>query len=193
MLVIGVDPGLTRCGYCCVEGGRGSQRALAAGVIRTPKAAPRSVRLAELQQEIIRLFEEYPPDVVAVEQVFFQANVRTAVGVAQAAGVVMAEAANAGAEVVEHSPTEVKMAVCGYGRADKEQVSRMVQTLLALPERLKLADISDAAAVALCCLANNPGASVAAQAGRAGQAARAAPAAPTGRVAPAGSPSVLSP
>ncbi len=178
MLVIGVDPGLTRCGYCCVEGGRGSQRALAAGVIRTPKASPRSVRLAELQQEIIRLFEEYSPDVVAVEQVFFQANVRTAVGVAQAAGVVMAEAANAGAGVVEHSPTEVKLAVCGYGRADKEQVSRMVQTLLALPERIKLADISDAAAVALCCLANNPAASVTA---------------PTALTAQAGSPSVLPP
>lgn len=187
MLVIGVDPGLTRCGYCCVEGGRGSQRALAAGVIRTSKAAPRSVRLAELQQEIVRLFEEYPPDVVAVEQVFFQANVRTAVGVAQAAGVVMAEAANAGAEVSEYSPTEVKMAVCGYGRADKEQVSRMVQTLLALPERLKLADISDAAAVALCCLANNPGASVAGQTARAARAGRAA------QTAPADSPSVLSP
>lgn len=158
MLVMGVDPGLTRCGYCCVEGVRGSERALAAGVIRTPKEASRPVRLAELQQETVQLFEEYAPAVVAIEQVFFQANVRTAVGVAQAAGVVMAEAINAGAEVVEYSPTEVKMAVCGYGRADKEQVSRMVQTLLALPERLKLADISDAAAVALCCLANNPAA-----------------------------------
>ena len=113
-------------------------------------------RLAVLQREIRGLLAELTPSVVAVERVLFQVNARTAMSVGQAAGVVMAEAVAAGCEVVEYSPNQVKQAVCGDGAAGKEQVTRMVQMLLGLSEPLRPADVSDAAAVALCHLAQSP-------------------------------------
>lgn len=155
MFVLGIDPGLSRCGYGCVEHGR-VPRALAAGVIRTPADADRARRLAELQAEIRALIIEFEPEVVAVERVLFQHNVSTAMSVGMASGVVMAEAATAGCAVVEYSPNEVKEAVAGWGGADKDEVGRMVQTLLALPDRLSPADAADAVAVALCHLARVP-------------------------------------
>ncbi len=155
MLVLGVDPGLTRCGYCCVEERGGVQSALAAGVVRTsPSDAPPD-RLAEIQKEVSSLIEELRPNAVAVERLIFGANARTAIRVAQAAGVVMAEAAKAGVMVREFPPSEIKLAVCGYGRADKQQVTRMVQSLLGLTQPLRPPDVSDAAAVALCYLAHS--------------------------------------
>ena len=156
MFVLGVDPGLSRCGYSCLEGRGGVTTALAAGVVTTApsEAVPR--RLATLQGEIRCLLDELKPDAVAIERVLFQVNVRTAMGVGQAAGVVMAEAVTAGCEVVEYSPNQVKQAVCGDGAASKEQVARMVQMLLGLAEPLRPADVSDAAAVALCHLAQSP-------------------------------------
>ena len=113
-------------------------------------------RLAMLQREIRGLLVELTPTVVALERVLFQVNVRTAMGVGQAAGVVMAEAVAAGCEVVEYSPNQVKLATCGDGAAGKDQVAQMVQMLLGLPEPLRPADVSDAAAVALCHLAQSP-------------------------------------
>ena len=113
-------------------------------------------RLAMLQREIRDLLGELEPAVVALERVLFQVNVRTAMGVGQAAGVVMAEAVAAGCEVVEYSPNQIKQAVCGDGAAGKDQVTLMVQMLLGLPEPLRPADVSDAAAVALCHLAQPP-------------------------------------
>jgi len=137
--------------------GRGADTtALAAGVITTPPHEPVPRRLAVLQREIRGLLAELTPAVVALERVLFQVNVRTAMGVGQAAGVVMAEAVTAGCEVVEYSPNQVKQAVCGDGAAGKDQVARMVQMLLGLPEPLRPADVSDAAAVALCHLAQSP-------------------------------------
>ena len=159
MFVLGIDPGLSRCGYGCVEHGR-RPRAIAAGVIRTDPEMVRADRLAELQHEVRALIAEQRPDVVAVERVLFQQNVATAMAVGQAIGVVMAEAATAGCEVVEYSPNEVKEAVAGWGGADKTEMGRMVQTLLGLPEVLEPADASDAVAVALCHLARQPAASV---------------------------------
>ena len=159
MFVLGIDPGLSRCGYGCVEHGR-PPRAVAAGVIRTDPELERSVRLAELQHEIRGLIVEQDPDVVAIERVFFQQNVSTAMSVGQATGVVMAEAAVAGCDVVEYSPNEVKEAVAGWGGADKDEVGRMVQTLLGLSQVLEPADVSDAVAVALCHLARQPSAAV---------------------------------
>ena len=153
MLVLGVDPGLTRCGYCCVEWDAGLHKAVGAGVIRTSKDDSAIDRLAEIQREITALIREYSPEVVAIERIFFHENLRTAVGVAQASGIVIAEAFKSGAEVREFSPNEVKQAVCGYGGADKQQVSHMVQMLLSLQSPLRPADVSDAAAVALCFLA----------------------------------------
>lgn len=159
VFVLGIDPGLSRCGYGCVEHGR-RPRAVAAGVIRTDPEIDRSLRLAELQREIRALIAEQRPDVVAIERVLFQQNVSTAMAVGQASGVVMAEAAAAGCAVIEYSPNEVKEAVAGWGGADKDELGRMVQTLLGLGEVLRPADASDAVAVALCHLARQPAASV---------------------------------
>ena len=126
------------------------------GVIRTAVTAETPIRLAELQRELRALMEEFKPVVVAVEKLFFQNNVRTAVGVAQASGLALAEAAARGALVVQYSPSAVKSVVAGDGRADKAQVQAMVQLLLNLPELPKPADAADAAALALCHLAHDP-------------------------------------
>ena len=156
MFVLGVDPGLSRCGYGCVEQRGRTQRAVAAGVITTSPAMAVPERLAELQHEIRALLAELRPSVVAIERVLFQVNVRTAMSVGQAAGVVMAEAVSAGCAVVEYSPNEVKEAVAGWGAASKEQVERMVQTLLGIAQPLRPIDASDAVAIALCHLARVP-------------------------------------
>ncbi|MDG2216914.1 MAG: crossover junction endodeoxyribonuclease RuvC [Acidimicrobiales bacterium] len=155
MFVLGIDPGLSRCGYGCLEHGR-TPRAVAAGVIRTDPELDRPIRLAELQRELRDLIAELKPDVVAVERVLFQTNVSTAMGVGMASGLAMAEAASVGCDVVEYSPNEIKQAVAGWGGAGKDEVGVMVQTLLGLPKRLSPADAADAVAVALCHLARVP-------------------------------------
>lgn len=156
MFVLGIDPGLSRCGYGCVEQRRAGPRAVAVGVLRTSPQAPLPQRLAELQRELRALMDELRPAVVAVERVFFQVNVRTAMSVGQASGLAMAEAAAAGCDVAQYTPNEVKLAVAGDGRADKEQVQVMVQKLLGLGARPQPADAADAAALALCHLAHAP-------------------------------------
>ena len=156
MFVLGVDPGLTRCGYGAVRRDAGKLRAVAAGVLTTPPKAYLPDRLAELQLGIRALLVELAPDAVAVERVFFQSNVRTAMAVGQASGVVLAEAVNAGCAVVEYTPTQVKSSVTGSGTADKEQVQRMVQSILGLAAAPKPADAADALALALCHLAAAP-------------------------------------
>jgi crossover junction endodeoxyribonuclease RuvC len=152
MFVLGVDPGLSRCGYGVVEAGR-RHRAVKAGVFRTAPSDAVPDRLWQLRADLRELMTEHRPQVVAVERVLFQVNVRTAIPVAQAAGVVMVEAVDAGCPVVEYSPNQIKQAVTGMGSADKEQVHRMVQTLLGLTRPLKPVDAADALAVALCHLA----------------------------------------
>lgn len=155
--VLGVDPGLTRCGYAVMLGGpSGSAEALALGVVRTDRTSETPVRLAVLQSDIEALLDEYRPVAVAVERVFFQTNVRTAIGVAQASGVVLAAAARRGCAVAEYTPSQVKDTVAGWGGADKAQVQRMVQMRLGLAGLPKPADAADAAAIALCHLAMSP-------------------------------------
>ena len=153
MFVLGIDPGLTRCGYGAVRRGPAGCTAVAAGVLTTPATTPLPERLAELQLGLRALLAELAPDVVAVERVFFQTNVRTAMSVGQASGLALAEAVNAGCGVVQYTPNEVKMAVTGYGAAPKEQVQRMVQAQLGLAERPRPPDAADALALALCHLA----------------------------------------
>lgn len=153
MFVLGVDPGLTRCGYGAVRRAGTVLRAEAAGVLTTPKDAPLPKRLAELQHGIRALLVELQPDAVAVERVFFQSNVRTAMSVGQASGVVLAESVSAGAAVAEYTPTQVKSAVTGSGAAAKDQVQRMVTTLLSLSAPPSHADVYDALALAICHLA----------------------------------------
>jgi crossover junction endodeoxyribonuclease RuvC len=126
------------------------------GVIRTPPSSPLPQRLAELQRELVSLLREFGPDAVAVEQVFFQTNVRTAMSVGQASGLALAEAAAAGCDVMQFTPNQVKDSVAGWGGADKAQVQRMVQARLGLSAPPKPADAADAAALALCYLAAAP-------------------------------------
>jgi crossover junction endodeoxyribonuclease RuvC len=169
VFVLGIDPGLSRCGYCVLEAGgstgrsggrqracKPEHRAVALGVITTPPSADVPMRLAELQRELRDLLAEHRPSVVSVERVLFQVNVRTAMSVGQASGIAMAEAVAAGAEVVQYSPNEVKQAVTGFGGADKVQVQQMVQVLLGLRRVPEPPDAADAAALALCHLAVAP-------------------------------------
>jgi crossover junction endodeoxyribonuclease RuvC len=155
--VLGIDPGLTRCGFAVVDGrGRGRSVAISLGVITTPRTDPLPQRLGALRTEFTALIAEFAPDVVAVEQVFFQVNVRTAMSVGQASGLALAEAALAGCEVIQYTPNQVKDAVAGWGGADKAQVQKMVQARLGLRSLPKPADAADAAALALCHLATSP-------------------------------------
>ncbi len=155
--VLGIDPGLTRCGYAVIDPShQGSATKVALGVIRTPASAPLPERLAELGAEIDALLVEYRPEAVAVEQVFFQNNVRTAMGVGQASGLALALAASRGCTVRQFTPSQVKDSVAGWGGADKAQVQRMVQQRLGLVALPKPADAADAAALALCYLAVAP-------------------------------------
>ncbi len=156
MFVLGIDPGLSRCGYGVVERAGRRPRAVAAGVVRTDPALEVPHRLAALQADLRALIGEHRPAVVAIERVLFQVNARTAIPVAQAAGVAMVEAVAAGCEVVEYSPNQVKQAVAGYGAADKAQIERMVQTLLGIASPLRPVDAADAVALALCHLAHAP-------------------------------------
>jgi crossover junction endodeoxyribonuclease RuvC len=155
--VLGIDPGLTRCGYAVVDASTpGQPTAVALGVIRTPPGDDVPARLAALRRELATLLTEYRPAAVAVEQVFFQVNVRTAMSVGQASGLALAEAADAGCDVVQYTPNQVKDAVAGWGGATKEQVQKMVQTRLRLARPPSPADAADAAALALCHLAMAP-------------------------------------
>lgn len=150
MFVLGIDPGVSRCGYCVLEGSGSRHRVVALGVLRTAPEEPLPARLAELASELAGLFDEFRPQALAVERVLFQVNVRSAMSVGQVSGLAMVEAARRGVAVTEYSPNEVKDAVVGYGGATKEQVQRMVQTLLRLADPPRPADAADAAAVALC-------------------------------------------
>ena len=151
MRVLGVDPGLTRCGLGVVEGAVGRPpRLVDVGVVRTPAGAPLGQRLVALGVEVERWLDEHQPDAVAVERVFAQANVRTVMGTAQAGAVAVVCAARRGLPVALHTPSEVKAAVTGSGTAGKAQVTGMVTRLLKLDAPPKPADAADALALAIC-------------------------------------------
>jgi crossover junction endodeoxyribonuclease RuvC len=155
--VLGVDPGLTRCGLGVVDGRAGRRAALVAvDVVRTPADAGLATRLLAVAEAIDAWLEEYSPDVVAVERVFSQHNVRTVMGTAQVSGVALLAAARRGTAVALHTPSEVKAAVTGSGRAGKEQVATMVTRILGLAEAPRPADASDALALAVCHLWRGP-------------------------------------
>jgi crossover junction endodeoxyribonuclease RuvC len=151
MRVLGVDPGLTRMGIGLVEGRIGTPlRMVAVGVIRTPAGEPIHQRLLGIDTQIAEWLDEYEPDAVAVERMFAQEGVRTILGTAQAAGIAMVAAARRGLPVTMHTPSEVKAAVTGDGRAQKEQVAAMVVRVLKLAEAPKPVDATDALALAIC-------------------------------------------
>ena len=151
MRVLGIDPGLTRCGIGIVDStGPQKLEMVGVGVIKTNPEIALELRLLELEKEISKWINKYDPDVIAVERVFSQLNVKTAMATGQAAGVALLLAAKAGIPVVMHTPSEVKAAVTGSGRADKKQVANMVKRLLKLKEMPKPVDSTDALALAIC-------------------------------------------
>lgn len=151
MRVMGVDPGLTRCGLGVVEGGAGRPLSmLDVGVIRTPAVGDLGARLLAIEAEVERWLHRHRPDVLAVERVFSQHNVRTVMGTAQAGAVAIVAAARAGVPVALHTPSEMKAAVTGNGRADKTQVAAMVTRILRLAEPPRPADAADALGLAIC-------------------------------------------
>ncbi|NHN56986.1 crossover junction endodeoxyribonuclease RuvC [Calidifontibacter sp. DB0510] len=151
MRVLGVDPGLTRCGIGVVDGGIGHPvRLVAVGVIRTPVHDDPAERLLTLQTEIDQWMSDHEPDVVAVERVFAKANIKGIMGTAQASAVPMLAAARRGLPLAMHTPSEIKAAVTGSGRADKAQVTSMVTRILRLQTAPKPADAADALALAIC-------------------------------------------
>ncbi|HLK01925.1 MAG TPA: crossover junction endodeoxyribonuclease RuvC [Streptosporangiaceae bacterium] len=151
MRVLGVDPGLTRCGIGVVDGAPGRALTLVkVGVIRTPAEDDIASRLLQIEQTIEQWLSDTKPDAVAVERVFSQQNVRTVMGTAQAGATAILAAARRGIPVALHTPSEVKAAVTGNGRADKAQVTTMVTRLLKLSERPSPADAADALALAIC-------------------------------------------
>ena len=156
MRVLGVDPGLTRCGLGVVDGTPGRAVLVDVGVVRTPAADPLGVRLVALEVAFDAWLDRHEPDAVAVERVFAQANVRTVMGTAQAGAVAVLCAARRGLPVALHTPSEVKAAVTGSGRADKDQVGAMVARLLRLDGPPRPADAADALALAICHLWRAP-------------------------------------
>ena len=155
--VLGIDPGLSRCGFGVVVRGKGGAvRAERCGVLRTYPALELPRRLADLADDLEALVTEVRPGVVVVERVLFQVNARTAISVGMASGLALASAARHGIPVVQYSPNEVKSAVAGWGGADKVQMQQMVQTLLGLDAPPHPFDAADAAALALCHVAMMP-------------------------------------
>lgn len=149
--VLGVDPGLTRCGVGVIDGEVGRQISLVGvGVIQTSADTPLEQRLLQLEEQLMVWVEQYRPDVIAVERVFSQLNVRTVMGTGQASGIALLVAARAGIRVALHTPSEVKAAVTGTGRANKAQVAEMVRRLLRLDAIPKPVDSTDALALAIC-------------------------------------------
>jgi len=175
MRVLGIDPGLTRCGIGVVEGGIGRALSMVeVGVLKTTPELPIEDRLLLIARGLATWIDATAPDAIAVERVFSQANVKTVMGTAQVSGLALVAAAERGIPVTMHTPSEVKAAVTGSGRADKAQVGAMVARLLRLDAVPKPADAADALALAICHIWRGPAtnriqAAVAAQAAGAGR------------------------
>ena len=151
MRVLGIDPGLTRCGVGVIEGDPGRPPTLLlADVVRTPSDADIGQRLADLERALVQYVAEYRPDAMAVERPFARRDVSTIIGTAQAAGVVLLVGTRAGMQVAQHTPSEVKAAITGSGRAGKDQVGSMVRRILRLDASPQPADAADALALAVC-------------------------------------------
>lgn len=148
---MGIDPGLTRCGLSVVQAGKGrSVIPVAVGVVRTPPHAELSQRLLELSEAVNSWIDEYQPDVVAIERIFERGNVSTVMNTAHGVGVLVLAAAQRGLPVHMYTPSEVKKAISGNGRADKKQMTAMITRILGLVEAPKPADAADALALAVC-------------------------------------------
>lgn len=150
MTILGIDPGLATTGYGILTGSEAYMKPVTYGSILTPPHLSVSDRLTIIYDEVLQLIEKYNPEEIGVEELFFSRNVTTALLVGQARGVILLAARQKGLELFEFKPVEVKMAVTGYGRADKRQIQQMVKILLGLPQIPKPDDTADALAVAIC-------------------------------------------
>ncbi len=150
MLILGIDPGTAITGYGVIAHEGNHLRRVTYGVVRTEANLPMPARLRQIHHEITAIIDQYQPAVVAVEELFFNKNVRTALSVGQSRGVILLAAESAGLEIVEYTPLQVKQSVVGYGRAEKLQVQEMVRMLLCLTEIPKPDDAADALAIAIC-------------------------------------------
>lgn len=151
---MGVDPGTAITGFAVLEVGKSSKKLLECGVISTHDRDPMPHRLTIIADDLNALITQYKPDWVAVEQLFFATNAKTAISVGQARGVVLLTAAQHGLSIAEYTPLQVKQAVTGYGQATKKQIQAMVKTILGLNEVPKPDDAADAVAIAICHSAN---------------------------------------
>lgn len=168
-ITLGIDPGTAILGYGVISGDT-DPRLVDAGAIQTDAGTPMPERLLILHREVGSLIEEFRPDVMAIEKLFFWRNVTTAIDVGQARGVVLLAAAQAGVEIAEYSPSEVKFAISGYGKAEKKQMQEMVRLILNLPHAPQPDDAADALAIAICHAQTAPFANrVAAQRAQAGE------------------------
>lgn len=150
MVILGIDPGFAIVGFGVVGSEGGRQRLLSCGAITTPSNEPLPARLLQIENDMAQLFDAFQPDAMAIEELFFTNNITTGIGVAQARGVLLAAAERAGVPIYEYSPSAVKMAMTGYGKATKRQIMDMTKRLLGLNTEIKPDDAADAVAIALC-------------------------------------------
>ena len=150
MIILGIDPGLAIVGWGIIESVKGNMRPIAYGAITTPAHTPIESRLLMIQRDLEAIIEKYKPEEMAVEELFFNTNITTAIAVAEARGVIICTAHKLGVKVNEYTPLQVKQAVVGYGKAEKHQVISMVTSLLKLQKPPKPDDTADALAIAIC-------------------------------------------
>ena len=148
--ILGIDPGLATVGFSIVDVEKSKMKLVTCGVISTPAHTSLSSRLDRIFEEMNELISSFSPDVMSIEELFFNTNITTGIAVAHARGVILLSAYRAGVQVFEYTPLQVKQAVVGYGRAEKNQVIDMVRRILALPAAPKPDDAADAVALAIC-------------------------------------------
>ena len=149
MIILGIDPGIAIVGYGVIEAVRGNFKAIDYGVITTPKEKSTPERLKMIEVALTKLIEQYNPEEIALEELFFQTNVKTAITVAEARGVILLTCINKCGKLYEYTPLEIKQAITGYGKADKKQMQTMVKILLKLRDIPRPDDAADALAAAL--------------------------------------------
>ncbi|MBT5855287.1 crossover junction endodeoxyribonuclease RuvC [bacterium] len=150
MIILGIDPGIAITGYAFVRCQGNQFSPICYGAIRTEANTPLASRLVIIEEKLQSLITEFKPDTCAIESLFFSKNVKTAMTVGQARGVLVLTAAKNGLDIAEYTPSNVKLAVCGYGGADKRQMQQMVKSLLKLTETPKPDDVADALGIAIC-------------------------------------------
>ena len=150
MRILGIDPGIATVGFGIIDAERGQSSYVSCGVITTPAKTPLSSRLDRICSDMDELIRQFRPDVVAIEELFFNTNITTGISVAHGRGVILLAVYRAGLPIYEYTPLQVKQAVVGYGRADKKQVIDMVKRILNMKQAPKPDDAADAVAIALC-------------------------------------------